>query len=90
MPFVKVSHPKSQDPKAEDFFINCDHIVRMNPKDSGSLLFLRDGSTVFVEQAPDTIADYVEQLETNRRALVPIVQAAPEEVNSDPGAAFIT
>jgi hypothetical protein len=90
MPFVKVSHPKMQDPKAEDFFINCDHIVRMNPKDSGSILFLRDGSTVIVEQAPDTIADYVEQLETNRRAIAPVPPTVAEDVNTDPGAAFIT
>jgi hypothetical protein len=66
MPFIKVSHPKTQDPQSGDFFINSNYVMRILPRDSGSLLFMHDGSTVAVEQAPDTIADFVDQVETNR------------------------
>ena len=66
MSFIKLSHARTGEPTAGDFFVNSDFIMRIAPKDSGSILFMHDGSTITVEQAPDTIADYVDQLQERR------------------------
>jgi hypothetical protein len=62
MRFLKLSHPKSIDQHGGDFFINSDFVVRILPKESGSILILRDGASVPVEQDPDTIAAYADDV----------------------------
>lgn len=66
MPFIKLSQVKTTEAVASDFFVNVDYISRISPRDTGAVLLMHDGSTVAVEQAPDTIADYVDQLEASR------------------------
>ena len=66
MPFIKLSHVKTTEPTASDFFVNIDHVTRIIPREGGSTLMLRDGTSIAVEQPADTIADYVDQLEATR------------------------
>ncbi|MEO6036112.1 MAG: hypothetical protein ABIQ35_12725 [Verrucomicrobiota bacterium] len=68
MPFIKLSHVKSAEPTAADFFVNIDYITRIVPREGGSTLLMHDGSSVAVQQPADTIADYVDQLESTRGA----------------------
>ena len=76
MRFLKLSHPKSIDQHGGDFFINSDYVMRILPKDTGSLLFLRDGSTVAVEQDPDTIAAFADRVEGKEPPLLDANPAA--------------
>lgn len=66
MPFIKLSHIKTAEPTAQDFFVNIDYVTRIIPRADGSTLFLHDGTSLAVQQPADTIADYVDQLETAR------------------------
>lgn len=68
MPFIKLSHAKSTEPSALDFFVNVNYITRIVSRETGATLLMHDGSSVAVEQPPDTIADYVDQLESIRGA----------------------
>jgi hypothetical protein len=63
MPFIKLSHATTTEPTASDFFVNVDHITRIVPRETGGTLIMDDGSSVAVQQTPDTIADYVNQVE---------------------------
>lgn len=68
MPFIKLSHAKTTEPTASDFFVNIDYVTRIVPREGGSTLLLHDGTSVAVQQPADTIADYVDQLEASRGA----------------------
>lgn len=78
MRFLKLSHPKSIDQHGGDFFINSDFVVRILPKESGSLLILRDGSSVPVEQDPDTIAAYADDVAQSPTRAATVRSMAPE------------
>lgn len=66
MPFIKLSHVKTTEPTAADFFVNTKYITRITSRDGGATLFMHDGTTVVVQQSPDTIADYVNQVDATR------------------------
>lgn len=68
MPFIKLSHAKTTEPTASDFFVNINYVTRIIPRDGGATLFMHDGTSVAVQQTPDTIADYVDQIEATRGA----------------------
>lgn len=66
MPFIKLSHATTTEPTASDFFVNINYVTRIIPREDGATLLMHDGTSVAVQQTPDTIADYVDQLEASR------------------------